>query len=179
VKTGSSVDLAEFSAAVDNDYPLQVVRYDELKNDKTLHLTLGGGTATRQLTIMLGGNIQAGRLIIGLVVSEPGNWTSWPPHEHAALLEEIYVYTDMPAPAFGVQFVYTNPHEPELLTVVREGDAVLIPRGYHPNVAAPGHRMAFLWAMAAHREKQDRQYGVVNVQPEFAGSGSGLEAARR
>ena len=36
-----------------------------------------------------------------------------------------------------------------------------------------------LWAMAAHREKEDRKYGVVNVQPEFGQSGSGLEAARR
>ena len=179
VRTESSVDIAEFSAEVSNDYPLQVVRYADLKKDKSLHLTLGGGTATRHLDIMLGGNVEAGRLIVGLVVSEPGNWTSWPPHEHGAMLEEIYVYTDMPAPAFGVQFVYTDTKEPELLTVVREGDAVLIPRGYHPNVAAPGHRIGFLWAMAAHREKEDRQYGVVNVQPEFASLGSGLEAARR
>jgi hypothetical protein len=33
--------------------------------------------------------------------------------------------------------------------------------------------------MAAHREKEDRQYGVVNGQPNFSGSGSGLEAARK
>jgi 5-deoxy-glucuronate isomerase len=50
---------------------------------------------------------------------------------------------------------------------VRDGDAVLIPSGYHPNVAVPGHRIAFLWAMAAHREVEDRQFGVVNVQPAF------------
>jgi 5-deoxy-glucuronate isomerase len=95
------------------------------------------------------------------------------------MLEEMYVYIEMPAPAFGVQFVYTDTQEPELVTVVREGDAVLMPRGYHPNVSAPGHRIGFLWAMAAHREVEDRQYGVVNVQPEFGGSGSGLEAARK
>jgi 5-deoxy-glucuronate isomerase len=53
------------------------------------------------------------------------------------------------------------------VTVVRDGDAVLMPGGYHPNVAVPGHRIAFLWALAAHREVEDRQYGVVNVQPEF------------
>ena len=179
IHTSASVDIAEFAAEVSNDYPIQVVRYEDLKKDKSLHLTLGSGVATRQLDIMLGGNIEAGRLIIGLVVSEPGNWTSWPPHEHGAMLEEIYVYTGMPAPAFGVQFVYTDTKEPELVTLVREGDAVLIPRGYHPNVAAPGHRIGFLWAMAAHREKEDRKYGVVNVQPEFGQSGSGLEAARR
>jgi hypothetical protein len=31
--------------------------------------------------------------------------------------------------------------------------------------------------MAAIREGEDRLYGVVNVQPEFAAGGSGLEAA--
>jgi 5-deoxy-glucuronate isomerase len=33
--------------------------------------------------------------------------------------------------------------------------------------------------MAAHREQQDRQFGVVNVQPAFNTSGSGLEASRK
>ncbi len=78
-----------------------------------------------------------------------------------------------------MQFVYTDTDEPELVTVVREGDAVLMPCGYHPNVSAPGNRIGFLWAMAAHREVEDRQYGVVNIQPEFSGSGSGLEASRK
>jgi hypothetical protein len=33
--------------------------------------------------------------------------------------------------------------------------------------------------MAAVREGEDRQFGVVNVQPDYAQSGSGLEAARK
>jgi 5-deoxy-glucuronate isomerase len=33
--------------------------------------------------------------------------------------------------------------------------------------------------MAAHREREDRQFGVVNVQPEFAAKGTGLEASRK
>jgi 5-deoxy-glucuronate isomerase len=33
--------------------------------------------------------------------------------------------------------------------------------------------------MAAHREVEDRQFGVVNIQPGFAQSGSGLEAGRK
>jgi 5-deoxy-glucuronate isomerase len=78
-----------------------------------------------------------------------------------------------------VQFVYTDTNEPDLVAVVREGDAVLMPRGYHPNVSAPGHRIGFIWAMAAHREVEDRQFGVVNIQPEFSTSGSGLEASRK
>jgi len=179
LQTTSSADIAEFSADVDNIYPLQIVRYSDVKDDKALHFIAGGAATTRDLNILIGKNVQAGRLLAGLTISEPGNWTSWPPHEHAAMLEEMYVYTHMPPPGFGIQFVYTDREEPELATIVRDGDAVLMPRGYHPNVAAPGHRIGFLWAMAAHRETEDRQFGVVNVQPEFSQSGSGLEASRK
>jgi 5-deoxy-glucuronate isomerase len=94
------------------------------------------------------------------------------------MLEELYVYFDMPEPAFGIQLVYNDTQYPELVTPVRDGDAVLMPGGYHPNVSVPGHRIAFLWAMAAHKEVEDRQYGVVNVQPGFQGS-SGLETGRK
>jgi len=94
------------------------------------------------------------------------------------MLEELYVFFDMPPPAFGVQLVYTDKSDPEVATIVREGDVVLMPAGYHPNVAAPGGQINFLWMMAANREGEDRQFGVVNVQPEYAAGGSGLEASR-
>jgi 5-deoxy-glucuronate isomerase len=95
------------------------------------------------------------------------------------MLEEMYVYINMPAPGYGLQLVYNNMDYPEMVVPVREGDAVLMPSGYHPNVAVPGHPISFLWAMAAHREKEDRQFGVVNVQPGFNQGGSGLEASRK
>jgi hypothetical protein len=36
----------------------------------------------------------------------------------------------------------------------------------------------FLWTMAANREIEDRLYGAVNVHPDYATSGSGLDAGR-
>jgi 5-deoxy-glucuronate isomerase len=179
ITTGSKVDLAEFSADVVHRYPLQVVRYAEISQDPGLHFSAGGAACKRDLQMLLAKNIQAGRLVAGFTDSEPGNWTSWPPHEHAKMLEEIYVYFNMPDPAFGVQLVYNDTDYPELVTVVRDGDAVLIPSGYHPNVAVPGHRISFLWAMAAHREVEDRQFGVVNVQRGFEQGGSGLEPGQK
>jgi 5-deoxy-glucuronate isomerase len=171
-------DLAEISAPVTNRYPLQFVRFADVQLDGTLHFKAGGATAEREVNILIGKNVEAGRLLVGITFSKPGNWTSWPPHEHAAMLEEAYLYVDMPAPAWGIQLVYTDPAQPELVAVVREGDCVLMPKGYHPNVAAPGGAINFLWMMAANREGEDRQFGVVNVQPEYAASGSGLEASR-
>jgi 5-deoxy-glucuronate isomerase len=176
---GGSADLAEFSAEVEGSYPLQIVRYADVQQDKTLHFVTGAAATTRDLNILVGKNVRAGRVMVGFTISEPGHWTSWPPHEHARMLEEMYVYIEMPPPGFGVQFLYTDTNDPDLVAVVREGDAVLMPRGYHPNVSAPGHRIGFLWAMAAHREVEDRQFGVVNIQPEFGTSGSGLEASRK
>lgn len=172
-------DLAEVSAPVKNHYPLKFVAFADVRKDPQLHVAAGKPPAERDLNVLIGANVDAGRIMAGVTFSTPGNWTSWPPHEHSQMLEEAYLYIDMPAPAWGVQFVYTNPAEPELMQVVREGDCVLMPKGYHPNVAAPGGQINFLWMMAAVREGEDRQFGVVNVQPEYAAGGSGLEAARR
>jgi 5-deoxy-glucuronate isomerase len=115
----------------------------------------------------------------GVTFSKDGNWTSFPPHEHQNMLEEAYLYIDMPEPQWGIQLVYSNLEEPELVQVVHEGDVVLMPQGYHPNVAAPASHINFLWMMAANREGDDRQFGVVNVQPEYATGGSGLEASQK
>jgi 5-deoxy-glucuronate isomerase len=169
-------DLAEVSAPVAKRYPTKFVSYKEVRQNPRLHLIAGKPPAERDLNVLIGANVEAGRIMAGVTFSTPGNWTSWPPHEHSKLLEEAYLFIDMPSPSFGVQFVYTDPQKPELVQVVREGDCVLMPQGYHPNVAAPGGQINFLWMMAAIKEGEDRLYGVVNVQPEYAASGSGLEA---
>jgi 5-deoxy-glucuronate isomerase len=171
-------DIAELSAPVSGRYPVQFVRFTDVQKDAGLHFKAGGPASERSLNVLLGKNVQAGRIMAGVTFSVPGNWTSWPPHEHAALAEEAYLYIDMPAPSFGIQLVYTDKNAPELAVVVREGDVVLMPRGYHPNVAAPGGSINFLWMMAANREVEDRLFGVVNVHPDFTEGGSGLEPGR-
>lgn len=171
-------DLAEIAAPVEGNYPLQFVSFAELQHDPGLHFRSGGPASQRSINVLLGKNVQAGRIVVGITFSDEGHWTSWPPHEHTHMLEEAYLYVDMPAPAFGIQLVYTNAGEPELVTVVHEGDVVVMPQGYHPNVAAPGCAIGFVWMMAAIRERDDRQFGVVNVQPEFSGTASGLDRGR-
>lgn len=172
-------DIAEISSPVVKRHPVQFVRFSDVQKDPGLHFAAGGPGCQRELNILIGKNVEAGRLMAGVTFSAPGNWTSWPPHEHAVLAEEAYLYIDMPAPAFGVQLVYINKTDPEVATIVREGDVVLMPAGYHPNVAAPGAPINFLWMMAANREDDDRLFGVVNVQPEFAAGGSGLDKGKK
>jgi 5-deoxy-glucuronate isomerase len=179
VSTDAEVDLVECAAVVTGDYPLQVIRYSEVAHTPSLKFSTGSDASRRDLNILIGNNVQAGRIVAGFTRSAPGHWTSWPPHEHAAILEEAYVYFDMPAPAFGVQLVYGGHGRAEFAKIVRDGDAVVMPAGYHPNVAAPGHGINFIWMMAARAEVTDRRFGVVNIEPGFSAGGSGLEASRK
>jgi len=178
VRTDAAVDLVECRAPVANRYPLQFVSYEAVKQDPGLHFRAGGPSSSRTLNMLIGKNVQAGRLMAGVTWSEPGNWTSWPPHEHGVLAEELYVYYDMPPEAFAIQMVYTDIFEPERVEVVHDGDVVIMPKGFHPNVSIPGHHVAFMWIMAAHRELEDRKFGVVNVHPDFASAPSGLDKGR-
>ena len=178
VKSTSAVDLAELRAPVEHRYPLRHIPYAEVVADPGLHFRTGGPSSSRTLNMLLAKNFEAGRLMAGVTWSDPGNWTSWPPHEHADLAEELYVYYYMPPEAFGIQLVYTDKLEPECIEMVRDGDVVIMPRGFHPNVSIPGHQIAFLWVMAADREREDRKFGVVNVHPDFAQAPSGLEKGR-
>ena len=179
VSSDSAFDIAEISSPVQNKYPLQFVEFEKVRQDPALHFVAGSPPTERDLNILIGKNVEAGRIMAGVTFSSDGNWTSFPPHEHQNMLEEAYLYIDMPEPQWGIQMVYSNLEEPELVQVVHEGDVVLMPQGYHPNVAAPGSHINFLWMMAANREGDDRQFGVVNVQPEYAAGGSGLEASRK
>ena len=95
------------------------------------------------------------------------------------LPEEMYVYFDMPDPAFGIQLVYNRTDYPEVVTVVRDGDAALMASGYHPNGSVPGDRICFLWTMVATTKAKTRQFDVANVQRGFDQGSTGQEAGRK
>jgi 5-deoxy-glucuronate isomerase len=94
----------------------------------------------------------AQRLMVGETFNPPGHWSSFPPHKHDGrdgepVLEEVYYFRIAPAQGFGQQLLYTSDGEC-VAHVVRDGDAVLLPYGYHPVSAPPGYRLYYLWAMA-------------------------------
>jgi len=99
----------------------------------------------------------AKRLMIGETYNPPGNWSSYPPHKHDGkdgepVLEEVYYFTIDPPQGFGQQVLYTNEGE-SVAHAVRDGDAVLLPYGYHPVAASPGYRLCYLWGMAGVQRK--------------------------
>ena len=102
--------------------------------------------------------VPASTLLLGETINAPGNWSSYPPHKHdteipgeEVVLEEVYHYRFDPPGGFGVQCVYTEDRSLNEAMLVREGDTVLIPRGYHPVAAAPGYRLYYLWVLAGPR----------------------------
>jgi 5-deoxy-glucuronate isomerase len=48
--------------------------------------------------------------------------------------------------------LYTNDGE-AVTHQVRDGDAVLLPYGYHPVSSPPGYRLYYLWAMAGEQRQ--------------------------
>ncbi len=170
ISSSSFFDVAEISAPVEGQYPVQLVRFADIQGDPAMAKDAGFVPYARKLNTVVGeSNTQAGRLLVGVTFSKDGNWTSWPPHDHWEVKEEIYLYVDMPAPNFGLHLNYTDFKEMEMVVPVWEGDAVAIKKGYHYNVASPGTQVGFVWMMAAIREGEDRMFSTVTVQPEFAG----------
>jgi 5-deoxy-glucuronate isomerase len=97
------------------------------------------------------------RLMVGETFNPPGHWSSFPPHKHDGrdgepTLEEVYHFRLDPPQGFGQQMLYTNDGE-SVTHAVRDGDAVLLPYGYHPVCAAPGYKLYYLWAMAGQQRR--------------------------
>ncbi|MBZ5513267.1 MAG: 5-deoxy-glucuronate isomerase [Acidobacteriia bacterium] len=119
-------------------------------------------------------NAPADRLLAGETLNPPGNWSSYPPHKHdranppkEAVMEEIYFFRLRPAQGYGLIWTYTAPDDPEgfsTVFVVEDGDTVLLPKGYHPVVAAPGYRLHYTWVLAG----EERRYGAWADDPRHA-----------
>jgi 5-deoxy-glucuronate isomerase len=117
----------------------------------------GRKTYTREVHDIFVRDPHARRLMVGETFTPPGHWSSFPPHKHDGRngepkLEEVYYYRVDPPQGFGHQVLYTNDGESTTLQV-RDGDAVVVPYGYHPASAMPGHRLYYLWAMAGERRQ--------------------------
>ena len=167
VETNDSLDVFEGSAPTEVEATPYHVRFDDIKDQEGMYLKVGQEPAYRDIYKVIAENVEGGKLLTGVTLSKPGNWTSWPPHEHAATQEELYLFFDIPSPGFATQFIYTQLENPEFAHPVYADDAVVIVKGYHPNVAAPGFPCNFAWLLCSLEDTTYRKVGGVNVQPEF------------
>jgi 5-deoxy-glucuronate isomerase len=112
----------------------------------------GRGNYAREVHDIFVNDSVVQRIMVGETFNPAGHWSSFPPHKHDGkdgepILEEVYYFRIDPPQGFGQQLLYTASGECAS-HVVRDGDAVLLPYGYHPVSSPPGYRLYYLWAMA-------------------------------
>jgi 5-deoxy-glucuronate isomerase len=105
------------------------------KTHRTIHYIVGNNSA-----------VPTGNIIINELFAEDGCWSGYPPHKHDAEeppleteFEELYHFRFNPENGFGGQFVF-QPDGSAQCYLVKNGDTVLIDKGYHPTVYSPGHQ---------------------------------------
>ena len=93
--------------------------------DEPTLLTRGEGTEERRIANILMEDEEAESLLVTEVITPRGHWSSYPPHKHD-----------------------TDDRSLDEAVAVRDGDVVLVPRGYHPVAAGARHDLYYLNAMA-------------------------------
>ncbi|TMF91299.1 MAG: 5-deoxy-glucuronate isomerase [Chloroflexi bacterium] len=115
----------------------------------------GSGRTERTIHNILMEDRLAEALLVTEVLTPAGNWSSYPPHKHdtddpprETYLEETYYHRMARAEGFAVQLIYTDDRSLDEAIQVRDGDLVLVPRGFHPVAAGPGYDLYYLNVMA-------------------------------
>ena len=133
---------------VDKNIPLT-----EIDRESFQTKLVGNGNYHRSVKTMIDGRSNLSNLIVGETTQDSGNWSSWPPHKHDTYAEdyesnhkEIYLYKFEKKSGFGIQLVYENLDDPDLI-LVRNNDTVNIDSGYHPVVSSPSSKMYYLWVL--------------------------------
>lgn len=115
----------------------------------------GSGSMSRLVHNILPEQKPADSLLVVEVFTDGGNWSSYPPHKHdrdelpeESLLEETYYFRIEPEQGFAVQRVYTDDRSLNETMAVKDGEAVMVPEGYHPVSAPPGYDVYYLNVMA-------------------------------
>ena len=148
--SGDSCEVALCWAPARNGVEPALIRASDVKPFKR-----GSGRTERTIHNILMEDRPAESLLVTEVLTPAGNWSSYPPHKHdtddpprETYLEETYYHRTARPEGFAVQLVYTDDRSLDEAIQVRDGDVVLVPRGYHPVAAGPGYDLYYLNVMA-------------------------------
>jgi 5-deoxy-glucuronate isomerase len=101
---------------------------------------LGEASLRSIRTIFDYSNAPDANLVLGEVVHQPGRWSSYPPHHHPQ--PEMYYYKFLPEQGFG----YSELGE-QVFKVKNNDVCVILDDVTHPQVAAPGYAMYYIWVI--------------------------------
>jgi 5-deoxy-glucuronate isomerase len=148
--TSDRLELAVTSAPAERGVEPRLLRPEDAEVG-----TRGSGNAEREVRNILMESQPAERLLVVEVITPNGHWSSYPPHKHdqddrphETYLEETYYHRMRPEKGFAVQTVYAEDRSLDETLTVRDGDTVLVPRGYHAVSAPPGYDLYYLNVMA-------------------------------
>lgn len=140
-----TADCAFGRAPAEGKLPPRLITPDDVKVE-----IRGGHNVTRQISHILDPG-DAEKLLCVEVYTPSGNWSSYPPHRHDVqdppadvYLEEVYYFRIQPEDGWALQRLYTDDRSLDDVIVAHHGDAVMIRRGYHPVVGAPGYDAYYL-----------------------------------
>jgi 5-deoxy-glucuronate isomerase len=109
----------------------------------------------REVHDVLREDIPSEKLLVGETFNPPGNWSSYPPHRHdehnppeKIWLEEVYHFRIQPEGGFALMRLYDDDLTLNEALVIENRDSVIITKGYHPVVSAPGYFLYYLWILA-------------------------------
>jgi 5-deoxy-glucuronate isomerase len=112
---------------------------------------------SRKAYFIIDQGINSQSLFLGETHLPPGKW-AFPPHRHdkdnfpeEIDMEEIYHFRVNPGSGFGIQVSYTDDRSRDDAYLVRDGDTVILPDGYHPVSASPVDSLYMLWFMAGDK----------------------------
>lgn len=160
-------EFAVGSAPAEGALEPRIVEPSEMKIE-----VRGGGGATRQVNHVLAHPIPAERLILYEVYVPRGGWSGWPPHCHdgyegSPYLEETYYFRLDPNDGWAMHRNYRLDEDFDETFAVASGDLVLVTKGFHSSVTAPGNHMWFLNFLAGEPVGDERATPPF-FQPEYA-----------
>jgi 5-deoxy-glucuronate isomerase len=146
------VHAAIISAPPSAERPLRQIHANEVSTR-----SIGKNAWANRVTIVADARTTS-RLIVGETIVPQGHWASYPPHKHDTLtpgqempMEEVNHFLLKPSTGFALQVTYTRSGVPDAFSQthrVRDGDTIVIPRGYHSVSAAGEYSLAYVWALA-------------------------------
>ncbi|MGO4548214.1 5-deoxy-glucuronate isomerase [Paenibacillus sp. 2TAB23] len=172
VTAATAVELAICSAPGKGSFKARLIAPSASAQE-----TRGYGNLERQIYNILPEIEPADSLLVVEVITPEGHWSSYPPHKHdrdampeESLLEETYYYKIQPEQGFAVQRVYTDNRSLDETLIVKNGETVLVPEGYHPVSAPPGYEVYYLNVMAgptrAWKFTNDSEHAWIMTKPE-------------
>jgi len=159
VTASQQTELAVTSSRATRAFPAKLILPDDIDIE-----IRGAGNAARQINHIIKPDFAADNLLVVEVYTPSGNWSSFPPHKHdisrmsaESKLEEIYYYRFQPSEGFGLQRLYSGDGSFDFAWVIRDGDVMLVPEGYHAFASAHGYTAYYLNILAGNEPVRTMQ----------------------